>query len=225
MTQQEVIKAFMAKLNTHGFDNSDGNVSTKMLDAAIRACSRFNGIQDAINNFMAAQSNSTSPADFLRDYCGIVLPYTTYEKSDGVTYVSGDTGNTDTGAITGSDTGGSTTPKTAGSIVPESGNKYTAGTVNAAQIINTGTNDWIVVATKNNDTITSSGADSIDAGAGSDKITVSANYATIKTGAGSDTVTVGQYVNDVTLTDLTSDDTLKINGIFKIDSAEVSGMC
>ena len=45
----------MAKLNTHGYDNSDDKVSTKMLDAAVIASSRFGGIQDAIDNFIAAQ--------------------------------------------------------------------------------------------------------------------------------------------------------------------------
>ena len=58
MTPQQVIKAFMAKLNTHGYDNSNGDVATKMLDAAIRASSRFDGIQDAIDKFTAAQKQT-----------------------------------------------------------------------------------------------------------------------------------------------------------------------
>ena len=134
---------------------------------------------------------------------------------------SGDkTGNTDTGAITGSDAGGDTV-KTAKTIINETFiNTYTA-TTTAAQIINTGSRDWVVQATKKADTITSGGADSINADAGNDIIFANASGATITTGAGNDTVIISKDVNDITLNDLNASDALIIDGTFKVGFAQV----
>ncbi len=110
--------------------------------------------------------------------------------------------------------------KTSQSVVPEIGNKYTAAS-STAQSISTGSGDWLVTATAANDTIITGGADSIDAGAGNDKITVGADYASILTGAGNDTVEISSAVNNVTLEDLSSTDTLTVNGTFSVGSAQV----
>ncbi len=109
--------------------------------------------------------------------------------------------------------------KTATSVVPEIGNKYTA-TANAAQNINTGSHDWIVVATDKNDTITTGGADSVASGAGNDKIVVGADYASILTGDGNDTVEIGADVNNITFDDLSSTDTVTVKGTFSVGSAQ-----
>ena len=122
-TQQEVIKKFMASLDTHTFKLSDVSgdqaitkeFTTKILDAAINYATsgtgrHFNTIAEAITA-MKADISSTNNADiFLKEFCGINLD------------------NTDTGAITGSDAGGSTT-KIAKSVVPEEGSlvEFTSG--------------------------------------------------------------------------------------------------
>jgi len=54
MTQQDVIKAFTAKLANHSYAYSD-DVGTKMLNAAVRASSRFAGIQEVIDAMKADQ--------------------------------------------------------------------------------------------------------------------------------------------------------------------------
>ena len=54
MTPQEVIKAFMSRLNTHGYSVSNAT-ATNMLDAAIRASSRYTGIQEVIDAMKADQ--------------------------------------------------------------------------------------------------------------------------------------------------------------------------
>ena len=113
--------------------------------------------------------------------------------------------------------------KNAEDIVPENFNTYTASN-NAAQVINTGTKDWFVTATNKNDTITSNGADSIDAGAGNDVITVNANGATVATGTGNDKITVSASVKTVNLTDLSDKDELTILGNFEVGSAKVEDM-
>ncbi|MBR1729513.1 MAG: calcium-binding protein, partial [Selenomonadaceae bacterium] len=82
-SQQEVIKKFMASLDKTTLSG------TAALDEAIKNCSNFNGIQDAINNLVSDCSLASSANDFLVDKCGIILD------------------NDDTGAITGSDAGGS----------------------------------------------------------------------------------------------------------------------
>ncbi len=115
---------------------------------------------------------------------------------------------------------GTGTEKTDRSVVPEIGNKYTA-TTSTAQNIQTGSNDWIVVATSANDTITTSGADSVNAGAGNDKISVGADYASILTGAGNDTIEISSEVKEIVLGDLNSNDVLKISGTFDAASAKI----
>lgn len=116
---------------------------------------------------------------------------------------------------------GSGTKKTATSVVPEEiVNTYTA-TTSAAQIIKTNSRDWIVKATSANDTITSNGADSINAGAGNDVITANKPGATITSGDGNDSIKISSSVKDLTITDLSADDTLTINGTFKIGSAVI----
>ncbi len=95
-TQQEVIKKFMKSLDT------TTKSGTAALDEAIKACSTFKNMQDAVDKMVADCKAAKSADDFLKTYCGIILD------------------NDDTGAITGSDAGGSTV-KTKESIVPESG--------------------------------------------------------------------------------------------------------
>ena len=95
-TQQEVIKKFMASLDT------TKKKGTAALDEAIQACSNFKSAAEAIEQMVKDCKNAVSGTDFLKNSFGIDLD------------------NTDTGAISGSDAGGSKT-KTAASIVPESG--------------------------------------------------------------------------------------------------------
>ncbi|MBQ4404879.1 MAG: hypothetical protein II857_10805 [Selenomonadaceae bacterium] len=95
-SQQEVIKKFMASLDT---TTKRGETA---LNEAIKSCSTFNSMQDAIDQMIADCKTAKSADDFLKTYCGINLD------------------NDDTGAITGSDAGGDTT-KTAESIVTEEG--------------------------------------------------------------------------------------------------------
>ena len=146
MTQQEAIKIFMSVLNTHGYsvisssdETTNHTVSKQMLDEAIRTCSGYDGIEDAISKFISACTNATGDTvnAKLLEVCGIDLD------------------NDDTGAITGYDAGGSAV-KTSQSVVQEKANKYTAST-STAQNITTGSNGWIVEATGADDTITSSG--------------------------------------------------------------------
>ena len=75
---------------------------TASLDAAIKACSNFNSLQDLKNKIISDCKSVGNSETFLRDYCGIIL------------------GNADTGAIIGSDADNGAV-KTAKSIVPESG--------------------------------------------------------------------------------------------------------
>lgn len=100
-TQLEVIKAFMAALDTTTLKG------TAALDEAIQACSNFSGIQAVITKMKSDIAATNNAEKFLKDYCGI------------------DLSNTDTGAITGADAGGSKV-KTAASIVPESGSLDTS---------------------------------------------------------------------------------------------------
>ncbi len=102
-TPQEVIKTFMNSL-----DNSSLSASAA-LNEAIRSCSNFTSMNDAINHFIS-DAQKVKGKKFLRDYCDIDLD------------------NDDTGAITGSEAGGSVI-KTAESVVPESGSlAYPSGT-------------------------------------------------------------------------------------------------
>lgn len=282
MTAQEIIKSFMRQLAKHGF--SETTVSgEKMMDAAIRASSRYNGIQEVIDamksdqikaekqavkeilgtskliseidtkilttkateyNELYKKSNmyigeqyeysnySTTVEDvikerkaeiFLKNYCGIHI-YKKFWFRKGIATAwdieSGLTGNIDTGAITGSDAGG-TEIKTAKSIVPENYvNTYVATTTTAQNIISNDRN-WVVEATNSDDTLTANGSDSINACAGNDKIKVNESGATITSGAGKDKITVSAAVNDITFTDLNSDDTLTLKGTFEIGSAHM----
>ena len=99
MTQQEVIKKFMASLDK---TNKRG---TAALDEAIQACSNFQSIQDVIEKILKDCRNAKNADDFLKNYCGINIEGKSTE---------------DTGSITGKDAGGSKV-KTAESIVTESG--------------------------------------------------------------------------------------------------------
>lgn len=172
--------------------------------------------------FSAAERIKILTAEtFLKDYCGIELERYIFNYSGTATYVkTRTTGNTDTGAITGSDAGGDTS-KDSDTVVPEIGNKYTAkGTTR--QIINTGTNDWIVKATSGNDTIFSGGADSINAAGGADVIFVTGNNATISTGENdsvADVVSISSGVKDFTISDFESFDYLIIDGDFILGGA------
>ena len=97
LTQQDVIKEFMAALDKTTLKGQDA------LDEAIRACSHFSSMQDAIDEFLAQCRSVADGMTFLNNNCGIIL------------------GNKDTGAITGSDAG-SGTIKSAEDIVPENVN-------------------------------------------------------------------------------------------------------
>ena len=99
----DVIKNFMGYLDT------TTDTGTTALDGAIKACSNFNSIQEAIDQMIADVGSASSATEFLSDKCDINLT------------------NADTGAITGLDAGGSTT-KDKYSIVPEYGSLDTSFT-------------------------------------------------------------------------------------------------
>ncbi len=99
-TQQEVIRKFMAALDTTTLSG------TAAVNAAIDYATNgtkihFVDLETAVAQMVTDCQSSASGEDFLKNYCGIIL------------------GNDDTGAITGSDAG--KTIKTAESIIPESG--------------------------------------------------------------------------------------------------------
>lgn len=119
---------------------------------------------------------------------------------------------------------GTGTEKTDRSVVPETFiNTYTA-TTTAAQKIITDNRDWVVKATDADDTITSGGADSINAGAGNDIITVNGDGATVTSGDGSDNIEISAQIRDVAISDLTAEDTMTINGSFEIGAAKIEDM-
>ena len=99
-TQHDVLKTFMSSLDKTTLTGTEA-----ALDEAIKACSNFSGIQNAIDSFMSDCRNASDVDTFLKDYCGIILD------------------NADTGAITGWDTGGLTV-KDSDSVVPETGDAY-----------------------------------------------------------------------------------------------------
>ena len=108
-TQQDVIKNFMAALDTTTLKG------TAAVNAALQACSNFSTLQEFRNKIVSDCESAGDAQTFLREYCGIII------------------GNSDTGAITGSDTGNGLV-KTAKTIVPESGdlqkftgNEFTVG--------------------------------------------------------------------------------------------------
>ncbi len=177
MTQLEVIWKFMEALN-----NTTKTDSTEMLDEAIQACSDYDGIEDARQQFLAAAKAASDSTTFLTQ-CGINVS------------------NTDTGGITGADTGGSVT-KTSDTTVWEIANTYTANSsATAAQNIFTGTNGWHVQATGYGDTIISNGEDSIDAGSGNDFIYLNGLSEVVITGGDNDTVSIGSGVKNFTVKD------------------------
>lgn len=204
MTPQEVIKTFMSKLDDHTFKLSSHTekaikterkpLSKKILDRAISASSNYDSMQELINAFINdckkynAKDSANGWKKFLKDKCGIDLD------------------NVDTGAITGSDANVTINGKTIGAgitknnknIVPEYGNFYKAET-NAPQFIDTGNNGWIVSATASNDTIISGGEDSINAGAGSNYITLKGSRATVDAAEGFNSIFIAEDVKSVTL--------------------------
>lgn len=113
--------------------------------------------------------------------------------------------------------------KTADDVVPENFNTYNADT-STAQTIITNKRGWVVNATDFNDTVTSNGADYINAGAGNDLLTVRANNATVNTGAGKDIIVLTADIKEVTINDLAAEDTLMINGTFDLGSAQIEDM-
>ncbi len=100
-TQQDVMKKFMASFDTTTLSK------TNALDEAVRACSNFGSIDDAINQMISdcetynAADTTNGWKNFLLEKCGINLD------------------NNDTGAISGLDAGGAVYEKTAESVVPE----------------------------------------------------------------------------------------------------------
>lgn len=113
--------------------------------------------------------------------------------------------------------------KNADDIVPENFNTYNADT-STAQTIITNKRGWVVNATNFNDTVTSNGADYINAGAGDDLLTVRSNNATLNTGAGKDIIVLTADIKEVTINDLAAEDTLMINGTFDLGSAQIEDM-
>ena len=104
-TQQEVIKSFMASLDTTTL------LGKQAISAAIQDCSNFKDFDD-LKEKLIKDSESYIAADsengwknFLFDKCGIIL------------------GNDDTGAIIGSDAGNGKV-KTSESIISEDGEAY-----------------------------------------------------------------------------------------------------
>ena len=107
-TQQDVIKKFMAALDT---TTAQGEVA---VDEAISASSSFTSYKSLLNQIVSDCKTVNDADKFLKTYCGIDLD------------------NGDTGAISGSDAGGNLI-KTAESIFPEegelinfTGNEFTA---------------------------------------------------------------------------------------------------
>ena len=105
--------------------------------------------------------------------------------------------------------------KTDRSVVPEDFINTYVATTSTAQVINTGSRDWVVQATNSNDTINSDGADSISSGAGNDKININASSATVSSGAGNDSISnygLGSYGGyNVTINGGDGDDTISLD--------------
>ena len=96
-TQQEVIKAFMAALDTTTLSGAAA------LDEAIKASSNFKSFKELKAAIIRDYKNSRNSEDFFKTYCGI------------------DYSNGDAGLITGFETGGSATEINDADSVPESG--------------------------------------------------------------------------------------------------------
>ena len=102
MTQLEVIKKFVGALNKHDYTSDGGEdvtMSKNILDQAIRACSNYDGVDDAISKFLADAKAAPDSDTFLMDVCGINVH------------------NQDTGGITGFDTGISKVERTSDTTV------------------------------------------------------------------------------------------------------------
>lgn len=102
----ETMKDFMVIMQNYSADASANG--TEVISNAIRTVSRFSGIHDAINNFIADTTGTSAHSDVterLKATSGIVLG-------------ADNDFSVDTGAVTGSNAGGSTV-KNAVSIVPE----------------------------------------------------------------------------------------------------------
>ncbi|MBQ7704089.1 MAG: hypothetical protein IJT73_01470, partial [Selenomonadaceae bacterium] len=211
-TQQDVIKKFMKVLNEQGYTSSDtSEIAKKALDEAIRTCSQYSGIDDAISKFIAACNNATGDdaTAKLLNVCGINIS------------------NDDTGAITGKDAGTSTTEINKDDIVPETMAetdttvyKYTAKT-QSAQTINTLIDGkYLVEGTESGDNIAAQGEDTIYAGAGDDTLESWGESATLYGGSGTDEFVITNYnTKGAVIGDLTSDEVLKIEDDMTVTSA------
>lgn len=106
-TPQDVILKFMKALDDTTYTGEDA------MDAAVKACSNYSGIQSLINK-LYRECKSYVDADPTNGWKNFLL-----EKCDI------DLDNDDTGAITGADAGGDT-EKTATSVIPETGTRNTS---------------------------------------------------------------------------------------------------
>ena len=107
-TSIETMKSFMNVLKQYANDTTTSGIT--ILDNAVRAVSRFNGLQDAINSFVNDVTDTSripDTAQRLKETCGIVL---------GADHDF----NADTGAASGANAGNGTVKNAAG-IVPETG--------------------------------------------------------------------------------------------------------
>ena len=92
MTPQEVIKTFMTKLANHGYSYST-SIGKDMLNAAVKASSRFLNIQNVIDNMKADQIEAEREAvvEVLgNEYAGKSLSdiSSTIQKADVKTYAT-----------------------------------------------------------------------------------------------------------------------------------------
>ena len=107
-TSIETMKTFMNVLKQYANDTTTSGIT--ILDNAVRAVSRFAGLQDAVNSFVndvTDTSRTPDTAQRLKETCGIVLG-------------ADDDFTVDTGAASGANAGNGTV-KNAVTIVPETG--------------------------------------------------------------------------------------------------------
>ena len=105
-TAVQTMTNFMNVMENYSADANANGVT--VLNDAVRSVSRFSSLQDAINNFVADTTSTSTYQDTnqrLQNTCGIVLG-------------AANDFSVDTGAVTGANAGGSTV-KNAASIVPE----------------------------------------------------------------------------------------------------------
>ncbi|HCB94156.1 MAG TPA: hypothetical protein DEP57_10205 [Selenomonas sp.] len=107
-TSIETMKAFMNVLKQYAYDTTTSGIT--ILDNAVRAVSRFTGLQDAINAFVndvTDTSRTPDTAQRLKETCGIILgPDNDF--------------SVDTGSVSGANAGNGVV-KNAVDIVPETG--------------------------------------------------------------------------------------------------------